>query len=169
MEHRVMVSAALPAILGSLLKVKIQVPLYLSPNSPSIRSLAWSLPLPDDLWTSAGRAASSIREGFTCRSASGLWVKQRPRWIWDFPGDASHKEPACQCRRHKRHGLDPWLGRSSGEGNGNPLQYSYLENRLTRGTWHATAHRDTYTTQVTQHTQNMDPEASFFSWMFFSR
>ena len=25
-----------------------------------------------------------------------------------FPGGASGKEPACQCRRHKRPGLDPW-------------------------------------------------------------
>ena len=27
----------------------------------------------------------------------------------DFPGGASGKEPACQCRRHKRHGFDPWI------------------------------------------------------------
>ena len=26
------------------------------------------------------------------------------RWL-------SGKEPACQCRRHKRHGFDPWVGR----------------------------------------------------------
>jgi len=26
-----------------------------------------------------------------------------------FPGGASGKEPACQCRRHKRCGLDPWV------------------------------------------------------------
>ena len=25
-----------------------------------------------------------------------------------FPGGASGKEPACQCRRHKRHGFRPW-------------------------------------------------------------
>ena len=25
------------------------------------------------------------------------------------PGGASGKEPACQCRRHKRHGFDPWV------------------------------------------------------------
>ena len=27
----------------------------------------------------------------------------------DFPGSASGKEPACQCRRHKRLGFDPWV------------------------------------------------------------
>ena len=29
--------------------------------------------------------------------------------ILSFPGGASGKEPACQCRRHKRHGLNPWV------------------------------------------------------------
>ena len=28
-----------------------------------------------------------------------------------FPGDTSDKEPACQCRRHKRPGFHPWLGK----------------------------------------------------------
>ena len=32
------------------------------------------------------------------------------------------------------------LGRSHGEGNGNPLQYAGLENRMDRGTWWATVH-----------------------------
>ena len=35
----------------------------------------------------------------------------------------------------------PESGRSPGEGNGNPLQYSYLENLMDRGAWWATAHR----------------------------
>ena len=35
-------------------------------------------------------------------------------------------------------GYIPGLGRSPGEGNGNPLQYSGLENRMERGTWWAT-------------------------------
>ena len=29
---------------------------------------------------------------------------------WGFPGGASGKEPAYQCRRHERHGFDPWVG-----------------------------------------------------------
>ena len=29
----------------------------------------------------------------------------------DFPGSTSGKEPACQCRRHKRFGFDPWVGK----------------------------------------------------------
>ena len=48
-----------------------------------------------------------------------------------FPGGTSGKEPACQCRRHKRFGLIPGSGRSSGGGHGNPLQCSCLENPWT--------------------------------------
>ena len=37
-------------------------------------------------------------------------------------------------------GSVPGSGRSPGEGNGNPLQYSYLENPMDGGTWQATVH-----------------------------
>ena len=37
-------------------------------------------------------------------------------------------------------GSIPGLGRSSGEGNGNPLQYSCLENPMDRGEWWSTVH-----------------------------
>ena len=40
----------------------------------------------------------------------------------------------------ENQGLIPGSGRSSGQGNGNPLQYSYLENPLDRGAWWATVH-----------------------------
>ena len=29
----------------------------------------------------------------------------------DFPGGPRGKEPTCQCRRHKRNGFDPWVGK----------------------------------------------------------
>ena len=37
-------------------------------------------------------------------------------------------------------GSIPGSGRSPGEGNGNPLQYSCLENHMDRGAWRATVH-----------------------------
>ena len=53
-------------------------------------------------------------------------------------------ESACQCRRCKRHGFDtgliPGLGRCPRVGNGNPLQYSCMENSMDRGAWRATVH-----------------------------
>ena len=33
--------------------------------------------------------------------------------FWDFPGGASSKEPACKCRRCKRHGFHPWVQKIS--------------------------------------------------------
>ena len=39
-------------------------------------------------------------------------------------------------------GLIPGSGRSPGEGHGNPLQYSCLENLMNRGDWRAMVHRD---------------------------
>ena len=40
-------------------------------------------------------------------------------------------------------GSIPGSGRSHGEGNGNPLQYSCLENPINRGAWRATVHEVT--------------------------
>ena len=31
--------------------------------------------------------------------------------VFCFPAGTSGKEPACQCRRHKRCGFDPWVGK----------------------------------------------------------
>ena len=55
-------------------------------------------------------------------------------------GITSGKEPACQRRRHERRGLIPELRRLPGGGHGSPLQYSYLENPMDRGTWWAAVH-----------------------------
>ena len=54
-----------------------------------------------------------------------------------FSGGSDGKESACSV---EDLGLTPGLGRSSGEGNGNPLQYSCLENPMDRGAWRATVH-----------------------------
>ena len=40
---------------------------------------------------------------------------------WGFPGGASGKETACQCRRKRDEGSIPGLGRSPGVGNGNSI------------------------------------------------
>ena len=54
-----------------------------------------------------------------------------------FPRSSVGKESACNAGDL---GLIPGLGRSPGEGNGNPLQYSCLENRMDKGAWRATVH-----------------------------
>ena len=52
-----------------------------------------------------------------------------------FPGGSDGKESACSAGDL---GLIPELGRSPGEGNGNPLQGPCLENSMDRGAWWAT-------------------------------
>ena len=54
-----------------------------------------------------------------------------------YPGGSDGKESACSV---EDPGLVPGLGRSSGEGNGYPLQNSCLENSMDRGAWWATVH-----------------------------
>ena len=58
-----------------------------------------------------------------------------PRWY-------SGKESACQCGDTKDAGSVSALGRSGG-GDGNPLQYYFLENSMDRGAWRAIVHRVT--------------------------
>ena len=57
-----------------------------------------------------------------------------------LPRGVSGKEPACQCRRHNRHGFDPWVGRIPWRRKWHPLQYSFLGNPKDRGAWQATVH-----------------------------
>ena len=55
------------------------------------------------------------------------------------------KESACKAGDP---GSIPGLGRSPGEGNGNPLQYSCLKNPMDRGAWWAMVHRLTKELEV---------------------
>ena len=50
------------------------------------------------------------------------------------------KESACQFRRWKRHGFNPWVKRIPGGGNGNWLPYSWLRNPMDREAQQATVH-----------------------------
>ena len=55
----------------------------------------------------------------------------------DFPGGSDGKASAYNAGDL---GLIPRLGRSPGEGNGNPLQYSFLEDPMDGGAWEVTVH-----------------------------
>ena len=58
-----------------------------------------------------------------------------------FPGGASGKEPACQCRRHKRNRFDPWVGKIPWRRAWQSIPVFLLENPMDRGAWQATVHR----------------------------
>ena len=67
-----------------------------------------------------------------------------------FPHSSVGKESACNAGDPSSI---PGLGRSPGEGNGNPLQYPCLENPMDRGAWWATVHGVTKSqTQLSMYT-----------------
>ena len=66
-------------------------------------------------------------------------INEVPGLLLGFPDGSGSKESACNVGD-----LDsiPGLGRSPGEGHGNPFQYSCLENPIDGGAWRATVHGD---------------------------
>ena len=70
-----------------------------------------------------------------------------------FPGSSDGKASAYNAGDPSSI---PGSGRSPGEGNGNPLQYSCLENPMDQGAWWATVHRvtksQTQLKQLSMHT-----------------
>ena len=56
-------------------------------------------------------------------------------WMFGFHGGSVVKNPPANAGDS---GSTPGSGRSPGEGNGSPLQYSYLGNPMDRGPWRAT-------------------------------
>ena len=74
-------------------------------------------------------------------------------FIGGFPGGSDKKESACN---EGDLGSTPGSGRFPGEGTGNPLQYSCLENPMNRGAWWAIVHgvAKSWTRLSDQHTHN---------------
>ena len=106
----------------------------------------------DDGWTDdTQRNRYMVIRNISVRDIS-LAAKVNPKWGWGrmnwetgvdiytllcikcFLGGSDSKESACSA---VHLGLIPELGRSPGDGHGNPLQYSCLENPMDRGAWRA--------------------------------
>jgi len=89
---------------------------------------------------------------FTCQSINQFWRSNFKREIGKlnlhlgFPGGSDGKESSCNSGDA---GSIPGSGRSRGEGNGYPLQYSCLENPTDRRAWWAMVHRvsESHTTE----------------------
>ena len=61
-------------------------------------------------------------------------------WGQGIPWWLSPERTCLKCRRQRRCEFDPWVRRTSGEGNDNPFQYSCLGNPMDWGDWWATVH-----------------------------
>ena len=87
--------------------------------------------------------------------------------IGGFPGGSEDKASACNAGDP---GSIPGLGRSPGEGNGNPLQYSCLENPMDRGAWRATVYRVAKSrTRLSDftHTHTFPNSGLFIGYLFY--
>ena len=77
-------------------------------------------------------------DGWMASLTQRTWVWANSETVKDFPGGSDGK---ASVYNEGDLGSSPGLGRSPGEGNGNPLQYCCLENPMDRGAWYATVYR----------------------------
>ena len=92
--------------------------------------------------TSQEPRLDSVCEGLTHEAghaAAGRFVQQCVN-IWTSQVALVVKNTPASAGDIRDAGSVPGLRRSPGEGNGNPLQYSCLENLMDRGAWQATVH-----------------------------
>ena len=82
-----------------------------------------------------------------------------------FPDGSDSKESACNAREP---GSVPGLGRYPGEGNGNPLQYSCLENFMDRGAWGQQSMWSQSHTQLSMHTHKVNKTWTALLSLFYS-
>ena len=96
------------------------------------------------------RGATTMRNSRTTANSSSCSLQLEKAHIQEDPVQPKNKIGLpwwLKWQRIRLHGWDPGLipgsGRSPGEGNGYPLQYSCLENSMDRGAWQSTIHRAT--------------------------
>ena len=87
-----------------------------------------------------GQGSLTCCSSWGCKESDNDLGNNNHIYSQSFPGGSDGKESACNAGDL---GLIPGLGRSPGEGNGNPLQYYCLENPMDRGAWWATLHEVT--------------------------
>ena len=128
---------------SKLEQVLPSLPLLLSPWSPHP-------PLPPVVWWNPVFAILALFFLFACyflEHPDSIVIRRYlffgfhsfpfPMCFMGFPGGSDGKESACNVGDLA---LIPGSGRSPGEGTGDPLQYSSLENSIDKGAWWATVH-----------------------------
>ena len=84
-----------------------------------------------------------------------------------FPGGANYKESACHCRRHKRHGFDPWVGKIPWRRAWQPTPI-FLPGESHRQTnlagFSPWSHKESYITEATQHTARQVQGTQVLAW-----
>ena len=103
-----------------------------------IRSLDWEVPLEEGMATHSSILAWRIPWTDEPGRLQSIELQRAGHDFGGFPDGLDGKESACNVGDP---GSVPGLGRSLGEGNGNPLQCSCLGNPMDRRAWQATVQR----------------------------
>ena len=122
--------------------------------------LAWRIPGTDDPGGLLSTGSHRVRYDWSDLAAAALWKLPPLKWqfisfahflkfhsfiSWYYLFMASQVALMIKTPSANAEGTDtgsvPELGRSSGEGHGNPLQYSCQENSMERETWWVMVHR----------------------------
>ena len=102
--------------------------------------MIWLICIPGRHFKTTMNMISPCRDSYRANNSWSLLVFLNVKdsyTVLGFPCSSVGKESACNAGHL---GLTPGLGRCLGERNGNPLQYSWLENPLDRGAWQSAAH-----------------------------
>ena len=81
-----------------------------------------------------------------------------------FPGWPVVKNPPANAEDKRNSSSIPGLGKSPGEGNGSPLQYSCPGNPMDRGPWRATVRGGLEESDMTEHACAIYPKGHFSMW-----
>ena len=107
------------------------------PGESHSNILAWRIPWTDKLGRLQSMESQRVKHDWATNGFNFFFFVCVYSDMWGFPHSSVGKESACDSGYL---GSIPGLGRSPGERNGNPLQYSCLENPMSRGAWQATVH-----------------------------
>ena len=92
----------------------------------------------DQMWSPVSSVWRPFKVDFCgCKSILTCWLMKDTYTSLGFSGGSVVKNLPAKAGDT---GFIPGLGRSPGDGNGSPLQYSCLENPINRGAWRATVH-----------------------------
>ena len=125
------------------------IPLYaqMVKNPPAIRetwvqSLDWEDPLEEGMATHSSILAWRIPmdRGAWWATVNGVPKSRTRLSTAQHPSGSASKQPTCQCRRHKRHGFDPWIGKIPWRRAWQPTPVFLPGKFLDRGGWRATVY-----------------------------
>ena len=89
---------------------------------------------------------------------------EQSRTLMHFPGGISSKEPTYQCRRQRRHGFDPWVGKIPWRRAQQPTPVFLLENPMDRGAWWDTVHGVTEGQTQLKHSSKAQHRTLIYFW-----